>query len=75
MQDVLIDSMRANFNISELCAALGVSKSGYHAAHTRPASPSIPNKAPAPPSSITSNPSTIANAATAHSTINLPATS
>lgn len=30
--------MRANFHISELCEAFGVSQSGYHAAHTRPAS-------------------------------------
>lgn len=32
----LIDSMRAQFSISELCAALGGSRSGYHAARSRP---------------------------------------
>jgi len=34
----MIDSMRENYSITELCDALGVSRSGYHAAVRRPVS-------------------------------------
>jgi putative transposase len=35
----MIDSMKGSFSVSELCEALDVSRSGYHAACARPAAP------------------------------------
>ena len=37
----MITAMKGSYSIKELCAALGVSRSGYHAACTRPTAPRL----------------------------------